>query len=259
MEDLPSKLSCFLCQAAIPAAIGLAVYVLTSSNSSKKKKTKYVPKGKYEIHYFPGFSGRAEPILMLLEDAGIEYDFVRGGLGFVDEKNRFSNFARPCLKEGDFILGQTSAILQCLGRRHGYDVEDENEQAHVNQLCNNAADIWSDSYLGKMGNKGCGAASDGGKVFLESRLDQHLGMAERNLCGSAGPYFFADRVTYADFALFNALRTMRFMFKGFDEKLANYKSVCLFEQAMCARPNLAKFLKNADPLLYSAAGATAAS
>lgn len=205
-------------------------------------------KAKYELHYFNGFTGRAEPIMMLLADAGVEYDYVATGIGHIDKENKFSNWARPTLKEGDFLLGQTSAILQYLGRKHGYDMEDAMDQAHVNQVCNNAADMWTDSYLAKMGNSNCGSTSDGGLEFMKTRLDKHLDMVERNLSGS-GPYFF-DRVTYADFALLNVLRAMRFMYEGFDEKVASYKSIVQFEEAMCKRPNMAKFLENALPVGY---------
>ena len=67
----------------------------------------------------PGFSGRAEPVLLLLEDAGVEYTYSR------DERYLLKRdgpkewpgpgappFATPVLTDGDFAIAQTTAVLE---------------------------------------------------------------------------------------------------------------------------------------------------
>ena len=46
----------------------------------------------YELFYFAGFSGRAEPITLLLEDGGISYTYVEKDL--IDKEGNF-NFNSP--------------------------------------------------------------------------------------------------------------------------------------------------------------------
>ena len=59
-----------------------------------------------QIAYHSGFTGRAQPVLFLLEDAGLAY--TRGGRDAVTDS---SVFAWPRLQDGDIVLSQTVALV----------------------------------------------------------------------------------------------------------------------------------------------------
>jgi glutathione S-transferase len=77
----------------------------------------------YELYYWPGIQGRGEFVRLALEEAGADYiDMARGPAGAEDsssalmakmeeEGSTHPPFAPPFLKDGDFIIGQTAAIL----------------------------------------------------------------------------------------------------------------------------------------------------
>eukprot|EP01043_Picozoa_sp_COSAG02_P000451 COSAG02_NODE_8_length_60691_cov_104.994752_17_plen_159_part_00 len=99
----------------------------------------------YELIYHPGFTGRLEPILTLLSDAGIEYEISSETFSPQARSLTFSVWAAadtwldlagdvesavedgigappffcPILRDGEFTLAQTPAIMEFLGRKHG--------------------------------------------------------------------------------------------------------------------------------------------
>ena len=71
--------------------------------------------------------GRAEPAILLLEDAGVSYDFKRYDI--TSPQKPFQNYmpdgtfpsqACPVLTDGDFSVAQTPAIMNYLGHKHGW-------------------------------------------------------------------------------------------------------------------------------------------
>ena len=80
----------------------------------------------YELHYWPTIQGRGEFVRLALEAAGAPYiDIARGDeadkqgvpalmRALADKRERHLPFAPPFLKDGDYVIGQTAAILQYL-------------------------------------------------------------------------------------------------------------------------------------------------
>ena len=163
----------------------------------------------YTIYYWPGFSGRAEAPILLLEDAGVEYRLDRGVKEFLYKGGNRANpaFACPVLVDaahGGYTLGQTTAIMQYLGRMHGCAPQDAQAAATALQLACTAADIWSEAYTAKK-SKESGSAT----TFVEKRLAQWLDHLAAVLSfPPASPYFGGMSPDFADFALLNAFRTI---------------------------------------------------
>jgi len=213
----------------------------------------------YKLFYWGGFTGRAQPIILLLEDAGISYDYV-------DEKARdksnnddaYSSHAFPQLEKGAFVLSQTTAIMKYLGQVHDYDGENPEEKAHVLQVALNAADLWSEAYESRMGSSRIGLTTDHGKTFWQtteekpSRGNLWLQRLEANAKATTGQYFFGTKVTYADFCVFNVIHTLRWMYgKHFEEEYDKCPVLKDFEKAIGDRPNVKARLEKNVPVLYA--------
>lgn len=260
----------------------------------------------YELFYHPGFTGRLEPVLTLLADAGVDYELSREPPSQPQEKSRSTAlceptlialnmsddgqlpgagdvasavedgvgvppFFCPILRDGEFTLAQTPAIMEFLGRKHGCasiayhllvplsvlmciraDVpvlightdipEGAEEQANCLQLALNAADIWSEAYSARQ------AEEDAMKTYLKERLPKWLDTLEQfhDKTSSGGAYFFGDEPSYADFELLNSLNILVFMF-GVEEFGSTLDA---WKDAMESRPGVSSYLASCEPVLY---------
>ena len=250
----------------------------------------------YELHYWPSFTGRVEPILLLLSDAGASFTLQRAVESVADASHPDGEasasggaapaFAAPVLRivDEDFTLAQTTAILEFLGRRHGYIPMSDTAQANCLQLALNAADMWEESYSARR-------SADEGAAFLAGRLPLWLSHLARfhAACSDGGTFFFGDAPTYADFQLLNVVhilqvslgtgassvptvrcntpalyavhvsaelspRRWQWMFAELPEPAPELEG---WEAAMTSRPGVAAYLEHAEPVLYEqvAAGA----
>src|ERR1700739_2443463 len=102
----------------------------------------------YELYYWPSIQGRGEFVRLALEEAGLDYvDVVReakNGMAAMEafmEKSERPPFAPPFLKDGDFIIGQTAAILFYLGGKHDLAPKDEPGRLWTHQIQLTIADF----------------------------------------------------------------------------------------------------------------------
>jgi hypothetical protein len=141
----------------------------------------------YTLYYWEGFSGRVEAPILLLEDAGVKYTVNRDVKGFLYKGGNQAEpcFACPVLVDSGFALAQTTAIMEYLGRQHGYITADPREQACALQLCCTAADIWSEAYAAKKSGDSATQAT-----FLQKRMAQWLAHLSDVLCHPPSSAFF---------------------------------------------------------------------
>ena len=67
----------------------------------------------YEIVYWPGFTGRAEPAILLLEDVGEPYMIDTNVPARIEALGQTEPvFACPLLIDGETVLSQTSVIVE---------------------------------------------------------------------------------------------------------------------------------------------------
>jgi len=211
------------------------------------------------LWYYEGFSGRAQPIQMLLADAGIDYklEYVAFGEKLTDKAefagDRHTSHAYPCLGVntggGVKCLSQTTSILQYLGQKFGFDGATAEERAGINQIALNAADIWVEAYLAKVGNQGVGATvTDGGATFFEKRIPTWAQTLEINL--GKEDYFGGHKCSYADFALLNVYEALVFMYGEERTGLLFKGSLKTWVGRMKSRPGMKKFFETAISLGY---------
>lgn len=97
----------------------------------------------WKLYYWYGFPGRGEYARLMFEEAGVPYDDVCNREGnsdavlkyFKGEHDGFPVRAPPVIQRGDFVLSQTPAILQYLGKELGmYPEGGPEEEAHAVQV-----------------------------------------------------------------------------------------------------------------------------
>ena len=143
----------------------------------------------YEIVYWPGFTGRAEPAILLLEDVGAAYTVDNDVAGRIASlAGGQPVFACPLLIDGDLVLSQTSVITQYLAQRHGCDVASEDQTAAA-QFGYNLADIWRETYEGR---------KDGVETYLAERFPRWLDVMENSFQDGKSWYFTDDAPSWLD-------------------------------------------------------------
>jgi len=191
----------------------------------------------YKVSYWPGFSGRAEPILMLLHDAGKKYELVGDVQAVLGANPKL--FACPILTHNNCSIAQTSCILFHLGKTLGYMPADETQAL---QLSLNLADIWAESYTARKG-------ADGGATFLTNRLGKWLKVLEATI---EGKYFYGDKLTFADFQALNILNILEFMYgNGAKTLIQQNPKVDAWLKTVRALPTVQEYYKSAPPVLYN--------
>ena len=184
----------------------------------------------YEVFYHAGFSGRSLPIQLLLQDAGVEYKMVPcvhdGADKVVGAVQGYPVFAPPAIKKGSFVLGQTTAIMSYLGKKHGMAPTSEEEIASCDQLSADASDVCSEIFKHSKDE-------DKGEAFLApgGRLAGWFAHFEKALGVTSGPFFFGENPTYADFNLLGVIDLIQFYFEDrfaplVMENLTNWLGAC---------------------------------
>jgi len=213
----------------------------------------------YKLFYWQGFTARAEPILLLLEDAGVEYEYItEDAKKKTNKTSSYISHAFPVLEKGGFTVSQTTAIMQYLGAVHGYNGRTPEEEANVLQVALNAADLWVEGYYTRSGVASLGLTSDNGKTFWQGKRGEvWLKLLEKNLQATDGDYFFGANPTYADFCVFNAINVIRFVYgEHFEQEYKHCAVLQNFENTMKNRPKVKAFFeRNTLPVLYEGVSA----
>mmetsp|Transcript_26502 Transcript_26502/g.87900 ORF Transcript_26502/g.87900 Transcript_26502/m.87900 type:complete len:250 (+) Transcript_26502:77-826(+) len=193
------------------------------------------------VYHAGPFKGRAEPLRLLLEDAGVAFETqnepIHGPEGHMDafrgspeavkaDLSPYPVMFPPVIwhrpKDGEEVyVNQTAACLSYIGGQVGYDPQNAAERARADMIIQNCTDFVSEGRgsFHPVNPKGPykeqqEAADKASKIFTESRLLIWLQHFEKLLkrTGGAKPVAGGPKVTYADFMLFHALDAARAQF-----------------------------------------------
>jgi glutathione S-transferase len=216
----------------------------------------------YELYYWPEIPGRGEFVRLVLEEAGVPWvDVARrprsegGGIDavlafYAGKHDGHPIFAPPVLKHGEFVLAQTAAICDFVGRRHGPAPADEAGAAHALELQLSIADLVAEvhdthhpisSALHYEQQKA--AAKKRAAHFVGQRLPRFLGYFERVLQRNGQGVLVGREISHADLSLFQALEGLAYAFpRAFAKASDATPAVLALRERVRARPRIAAYL-----------------
>jgi glutathione S-transferase len=225
----------------------------------------------YELYYWTGIQGRGEFVRLALEDAGAEYrDVARekddGVLDAVtdDPRTLTPSFAPPFLRDGEVIVGQTSAILLYLGPKLNLVPRDERLRLWTQQIQLTVADAVVEAHdthhpvgSGRYYEEQKPEAKRRAAEFRSSRLPKFLGwfetILERNPAGDG--QLVGDAITYADLSLFQLLEGFDYAFPRRLQAIAgDYPRVMALRERVRQRPKVAAYLASPRRLPFNEYG-----
>jgi glutathione S-transferase len=191
--------------------------------------------------------GRAEPIRMLLAEAGVEYEEVNVGAFHpkeypeafqkMKEAGQLAFDALPLWEEGDGLrLVQSHAIVRHLARTHGLYGASAHEAARCDMIMEGVLDARMEvmRLMATPPEKRAELRAS----LVESTLPRWLGYFER-LVGPSG-FFAGSSVTCADLAVFSLLEMVSD--NRMDAALAALPKLSAFKARIAERPRIAAWL-----------------
>jgi glutathione S-transferase len=160
--------------------------------------------------------GRAELLRVLLEDAGVDYDYVslpfHMGKEWAELKAQFMAAGKlafgqvPLYEEPGLTLVQSSAIARHLARKHGYNGTNAHEEALIDQANEGVVDMLNDfakAVFFTPAEQQAEAKEKLVKETLPSHLTNFEKLLEKN--GNNG-FLVGSKLSYADLSLWVSLR-----------------------------------------------------
>lgn len=198
----------------------------------------------YTVYYWPGFSGRAQPLMAMLAEAGAKWQRKP------EPCKENHCFACPMVRKGQLCLSQSTALAQFLGEELGFNHPPALRHVAA-QLGNDLNEVWTEVY-GKRCN-----APNWGEVdeFCKDRLADWFATLENMAAKFGSPGFFlGDRTTYIDFVLWSLVEGIEFCFgtARLNTLWAYAPRLKAIHAGVAAKPRVAAYAKE-EPVLYPGA------
>lgn len=211
----------------------------------------------YQLYYWTGIQGRGEFVRLALEEAGAEYEDVarRNGDGIMDTVTRqvdTPSFAPPFLRDGDVVVGQTSAILFYLGPKLGLVPRDPRLRLWAHQIQLTIADcvteahdvhhpVGVDLYYEDQKPEAARRAEQFRNNRVPLFLDWFETILSRNPAGDQ--WLVGRKLTYADLSLFQLIEGLSYAFpKLMERELLSFPRVADLHDRVAERPNIKRYL-----------------
>ena len=206
-----------------------------------------------KVHYHGGFSGRAQPLDMMLEAAGAEWERA----GKPDDP---TVFAVPAVAVDGAIVSQLTAAAAMLGDRlsipfNGATVPlkpPPHLQFQALKAACDIADVWAELYTAR--SKATAWAELEPMLQEDGRFMKWFLTLEsdRAAYGAAGGFMVGSTPTYVDFLLFNVLAMADFCYGA--ERLAGVRAAVpelyRIRDAIGSLPKMPELLAR-EPVLYA--------
>ena len=228
----------------------------------------------YELYYWPGIQGRGEFVRLALEEASADYiDVARGAASEEGGESLLMaawcqgarpSFAPPFLKDGELVIGQTSAILLYLGERHALAPKDPAGRLWTHQIQLTIADLVTEAHDvhhplggGLYYEDQKPEARRRANGFRSERIGKFVNWFETILLRNpAGVDFLVGNgLTYADLSLFQAVEGLLYAFpRAAKAVLAKNPHVAALRQAIARRPRIQSYLNSERRIPFNEQG-----
>jgi len=197
----------------------------------------------YTVYYHQGFTGRAQPLEMMLAQSGKRWKRAPWS-----ECNDPTCIAAPAVALGNGPkYSQTLAAAAYLGDECGFAPPPALKIPALKLACD-VSDVWAEGYAKRQAVASWKEAEE----WLGSRLLKFFKAIESQAGKYSGTYMFGERLTYADFLLANGVLTMRGIFgeaRLQECVLKHTPVVAAIVERVLALPAVAKVVKEL-PILY---------
>lgn len=213
----------------------------------------------YQLYYWTGIQGRGEFVRLALEEAGADYEDVarRKGDGIMDaviSKVDTPSFAPPFLRDGDVVVGQTSAILLYLGPKLGLVPRNNRLRLWTHQIQLTIADcvteahdvhhpVGVDLYYEDQKPEAARRAEQFRNNRVPLFLDWFETILSRNPAGHQ--WLVGRKLTYADLSLFQLIEGLSYAFpKLMERELLSFPRAADLHDRVAERPNIKRYLES---------------
>ncbi|EPE08557.1 glutathione s-transferase family [Ophiostoma piceae UAMH 11346] len=236
----------------------------------------------YKLTYWPGLPGRGEPIRLLFEEAGVDFEdgaqtaeAVPQVLAQIDTANLGDEhnappLAPPVLQHGDLLISQTPNILMYLAPKLGLGPPASSDDLYrlnalvltvFDGLCNEIHDCHHPICTSLYYEDQKPEALRRSISFVTSRLPKYLeyfdrvirANKQRDVANADQPWLFGPSLTYADLVLFQCLDGTQHQFTKAMTALQDagqYEQVFALYAAVKARPRIAAYLASERRVPY---------
>ncbi|CEP19121.1 hypothetical protein [Parasitella parasitica] len=198
-----------------------------------------------ELHYFTVVKGsttmgRGEYVRLLLEDAGIDFKYIRHDAaewGKLKQELLDKNIRAPTMPyitvDGEYF-GKTVPIMRYISRKLGkYEGSNDKE----NQLLDAYSDIimdWASRWAAALFSEDIPKATE---LYKGKQAPDAYKAFEEILSDTEGPYLLGKEISYADFLLYHIMED-----DGSEINSESQPRLSRFKTEFEKRPNLAKYL-----------------
>lgn len=198
----------------------------------------------YTVYYWPGFSGRAQPLMAMMAEAQAKWQRKP------EPCKENHCYACPMLRKGHFCLSQSTALAQFVGEELGCNHPPPLRHVAA-QVIADISDVWSGVY-----DKRCNSNSwDEVDAFCKDGLADWFCTLENTTSKYGSPGFFlGNKTTYIDFVWWSAVEGIEFTFgpARLGELWKHAPRLKAIHAAVAAKPRVAAYAKE-EPVLYPAA------
>ena len=189
---------------------------------------------RYILTYF-NTRGRAEPIRLILAQAGVDYEdkrITREQWAQLKPQTPFGHI--PILEVDGKVLSGSLPVTRFLAERHGLAGSNDVENAEIAGIVDCITDLIA-QMIKWMSEKDETCKAELKKEMDKVHTPKHLSNLEKHI--TAEGWLYGSKVTYADLIFFNFSHHLS------DEVLAKYPGLKGLREKVEALPNIAKWLK----------------
>lgn len=204
----------------------------------------YKDNSKVILTYF-NIRGRGECIRLLLEDAGIDYEYE--GIPSLDywvknekpNRDKYPFCQLPVVSIDGKILAQQDAILRTFARAKGYYGENDEEKSKIDMMAGGVEDLRI-QYSNLIYSPDFEARKD---KFMNKWADRWLFCVNKLLSeNNQGQYYLVGKnISFVDFSMFEMLNLLTYLK---DNCLEKYPLLQAYLTRVAERPNIKKYLES---------------